>query len=164
MMTWAIWTQWKWNPFASGKCNLKVSTFLAIFDILFRIWLVLIWFGIFCISEKYEYVGRLLRPGEEPNSYSDEEDESSESAKASKSEDITNITDATTATPQAPTPASTKKDEWLVRSRAITQHNSPIQATKLLASEKERSNCSSNQINNREKVGTNGTNDLRQNQ
>lgn len=27
-------------------------------------------------SEKYEFVGRLLRPGEEPTNYSDEEDES----------------------------------------------------------------------------------------
>lgn len=52
--------------------------------------------------EKYEYVGRLLRPGEEPNSYSDEEEESSESAatKAHKSEDnIKNLnSSATTAT------------------------------------------------------------------
>lgn len=42
-------------------------------------------------KEKYEYVGRLLRPGEEPNSYSDEEEESSDSAKANKSDDITDI-------------------------------------------------------------------------
>ncbi|XP_050307934.1 membrane-associated progesterone receptor component 1-like [Anthonomus grandis grandis] len=27
-------------------------------------------------NEKYEYVGRLLKPGEQPNNYSDEEDES----------------------------------------------------------------------------------------
>lgn len=27
------------------------------------------------IPEKYEYVGRLLKPGEEPASYSDEEDD-----------------------------------------------------------------------------------------
>lgn len=27
-------------------------------------------------NEKYDYVGRLLKPGEEPNNYSDEEDES----------------------------------------------------------------------------------------
>lgn len=63
--------------------------------------------------EKYEYVGRLLRPGEEPNSYSDEEEESSESAatKAHKSEDnIKNLnSSATTATV-----TDKPKDEWPV--------------------------------------------------
>ncbi|KAL1505445.1 hypothetical protein ABEB36_005013 [Hypothenemus hampei] len=34
-------------------------------------------------NEKYEYVGRLLKPGEQPNNYSDEEDESN----AEKSKD-----------------------------------------------------------------------------
>lgn len=29
------------------------------------------------VLEKYDFVGRLLRPGEEPTNYSDEEDESS---------------------------------------------------------------------------------------
>ena len=29
------------------------------------------------ISERYEYVGKLLKPGETPTNYSDEEDESS---------------------------------------------------------------------------------------
>lgn len=55
-------------------------------------------------AEKYEYVGRLLRPGEEPNSYSDEEEESSESVKANKSEDITNInsTDASNTASDKP--------------------------------------------------------------
>jgi membrane-associated progesterone receptor component len=28
-------------------------------------------------TEKYDYVGRLLKPGEKPTNYSDEEDESS---------------------------------------------------------------------------------------
>lgn len=32
---------------------------------------------IFFYSEKYEFVGKLLKPGEEPTNYSDEEDESS---------------------------------------------------------------------------------------
>lgn len=35
---------------------------------------------IFFFSEKYEFVGRLLRPGEQPTSYSDEEDESNASS------------------------------------------------------------------------------------
>jgi len=48
-------------------------------------------------KEKYEYVGRLLRPGEEPNSYSDDEEESSESAKVNKPENITNISSTETS-------------------------------------------------------------------
>lgn len=31
-------------------------------------------FGLVCLSEKYDYVGRLLKPGEEPSEYTDEED------------------------------------------------------------------------------------------
>lgn len=58
-------------------------------------------------SEKYEYVGRLLRPGEEPSSYSDEEEEtpnesSNNSSKSSNKSDITNL--------QA-TPSEKSKDE-----------------------------------------------------
>lgn len=30
--------------------------------------------GVFLLTEKYEYVGRLLKPGEEPSEYTDEED------------------------------------------------------------------------------------------
>lgn len=94
------------------------------------------------IVEKYEYVGRLLRPGEEPNSYSDEEEESSESVKASKTEDITNITDA----------AATKKDEWLIWPDPINHQNNP-------------SNSSSNQIkNDRDILAANGTKDQRNKQ
>lgn len=55
--------------------------------------------------EKYEYVGRLLRPGEEPNSYSDEEEESSETpaAKANKTdEDIKNLNSSSTAATDKP--------------------------------------------------------------
>lgn len=37
-------------------------------------------------SEKYEFVGRLLRPGEEPTNYSDEEDESNTSETKQKEE------------------------------------------------------------------------------
>lgn len=37
-------------------------------------------------SEKYEFVGRLLRPGEEPTNYSDEEDESNTSEAKQKEE------------------------------------------------------------------------------
>lgn len=68
--------------------------------------------------EKYEYVGRLLRPGEEPNSYSDEEDESSEStaAKANKSEEnIKNLNSSSTTTATTTATATDKpKDEWPV--------------------------------------------------
>lgn len=39
--------------------------------------------------EKYEYVGRLLRPGEEPNSYSDEEEESPNESNNSNKSDTT---------------------------------------------------------------------------
>jgi len=44
-------------------------------------------------KEKYEYVGRLLRPGEQPNSYSDEEDETtgSDSNKSNSKDDIKTI-------------------------------------------------------------------------
>ncbi|XP_054267754.1 membrane-associated progesterone receptor component 1-like [Macrosteles quadrilineatus] len=38
-------------------------------------------------TEKYDYVGRLLKPGEAPNSYSDEEDEPSATDVADKSKD-----------------------------------------------------------------------------
>jgi len=46
-------------------------------------------------KEKYDYVGRLLRPGEEPTSYSDEEEEtpiesSTNSSKSSNKSDVTN--------------------------------------------------------------------------
>lgn len=34
----------------------------------------------YIITEKYEFVGRLLRPGEQPINYSDEEDESNASS------------------------------------------------------------------------------------
>lgn len=30
---------------------------------------------LFIVIEKYDYVGRLLKPGEQPTNYSDEEDE-----------------------------------------------------------------------------------------
>lgn len=49
-----------------------------------------------CFStEKYEYVGRLLRPGEEPNSYSDEEEETpSDSNKSNTTPATTTKTDS----------------------------------------------------------------------
>jgi len=34
------------------------------------------------ISEKYDYVGRLLKPGEQPQDYSDSEDEQSDDKSA----------------------------------------------------------------------------------
>lgn len=40
----------------------------------------------FLFAEKYELVGRLLKPGEEPTSYSDEEDETN-SASVEKNKD-----------------------------------------------------------------------------
>lgn len=42
------------------------------------------------LTEKYEYVGRLLKPGEEPASYSDEEDDNQQDSNTSnKSTDAT---------------------------------------------------------------------------
>lgn len=38
-------------------------------------------------KDKYDYVGRLLKPGEEPNNYSDEEEEGSQQESAEKSKD-----------------------------------------------------------------------------
>jgi len=38
-------------------------------------------------SEKYDYVGRLLRPGEEPTNYSEEEEEGSQQEPAEKPKD-----------------------------------------------------------------------------
>lgn len=40
----------------------------------------------FCL-EKYEFVGRLLKPGEQPTSYSDEEDESNASSSEKPAEE-----------------------------------------------------------------------------
>lgn len=65
-------------------------------------------------KEKYEYVGRLLRPGEEPNSYSDEEEESSESTtgKVNKSDDnIKNLNSSTTTDKPTSTATDKPKDE-----------------------------------------------------
>lgn len=100
-----------------------------------------------------------MRPGEEPNSYSDEEDESSESGKPSKSEEIKNInsSDAPTATSDKP------KDEWL-KCGPIDPIHISNQLTKSLASVNESSNNSSNKLNNNQIIGTNGTNDPRQQQ
>lgn len=102
-----------------------------------------------------------MRPGEEPNSYSDEEEESSESAKTTKTEDITTINST-----DADAPASNKpKDEWLIRFEAVNQTNSPNNRTKTLTSAKVSSNStSSNNVNNNEIIGANGTNDQRQQQ
>jgi membrane-associated progesterone receptor component len=42
----------------------------------------------FVFTERYEYVGRLLKPGEEPTNYSDdEEEEGSQQESAEKSKD-----------------------------------------------------------------------------
>lgn len=42
-------------------------------------------------SEKYDYVGRLLRPGEEPTNYSEEEEEGSQQEPAEKPKDEWNM-------------------------------------------------------------------------
>jgi membrane-associated progesterone receptor component len=42
---------------------------------------------VFVFTEKYDYVGRLLKPGEEPTNYSDEEEEGSQQESAEKSKD-----------------------------------------------------------------------------
>lgn len=57
-------------------------------------------------TEKYDYVGRLLRPGEKPTNYSDEEDESESSKAGNKSDDIVNVS----ATDES-TPVANKKDD-----------------------------------------------------
>lgn len=41
----------------------------------------------FVCSEKYDYVGRLLRPGEEPTNYSEEEEEGTQQEPAEKPKD-----------------------------------------------------------------------------
>lgn len=45
-----------------------------------------IYLNISSILEKYDYVGKLLKPGEAPTNYSDEEDEGSQQESESKSE------------------------------------------------------------------------------
>lgn len=58
------------------------------------------------IAEKYEYVGRLLRPGEEPNSYSDEEDDSPNESNNSNKTDTTNVIESKANSSEKP------KDDW----------------------------------------------------
>lgn len=155
MMTWVTWIPWKWNRFANGKCNSKVCILICSGSCHINIWTEIMDFC-YLNAEKYEYVGRLLRPGEEPNSYSDEEEESSESVKANKSEDITNInsTDASNTASDKP------KEEWLIWSESSDANNSPNNRTKSFTSVTESSN-SSNILNNYEIIGANGTNDQR---
>lgn len=71
----------------------------------------------FVFAEKYEYVGRLLRPGEEPSSYSDEEDEnpiesSTDSSKNSNKDDIKDIDSTSGDKP---------KSEWPKQRKSITE-------------------------------------------
>lgn len=42
---------------------------------------------IYYFSEKYDYVGRLLKPGEAPNNYSDEEEEATSTETSEKPKD-----------------------------------------------------------------------------
>lgn len=42
---------------------------------------------VFSFSEKYDLVGRLLKPGEQPTNYSDEEDEPAAAAAAAAAGD-----------------------------------------------------------------------------
>lgn len=92
-----------------------------------------------------------MRPGEEPNSYSDEEEESSESTKANKTEDITNINSTDTSATATDKP----KNEWL-KGDAINSNHSLKQTSNSLTSVKESSNYNSN---NNEIIAANGTND-----
>ena len=51
---------------------------------------ILIWDDLhpfFSLAEKYDYVGRLLKPGEEPQEYTDAEDADEQSSEADKSKD-----------------------------------------------------------------------------
>lgn len=52
-------------------------------------------------TEKYTVVGKLLRPGEEPSSYSDEEDETTPIANISASEPAATTPAVTTDKPKA---------------------------------------------------------------
>lgn len=54
---------------------------------------------IFPFTEKYDYVGRLLRPGEKPTNYSDEEDESESSKAGNKPDDILNVSASDVSSP-----------------------------------------------------------------
>lgn len=47
----------------------------------------------FFIPERYDYVGKLLKPGEAPTNYSDEEDEGSQQETETKSDDAEKKTD-----------------------------------------------------------------------
>lgn len=80
----------------------------------------------FYFSEKYEYVGRLLRPGEEPTSYSDEEEESPNESNNSNKSDITNA-NATTA--------EKSKDEWPEYSEnsVLTERKNPLKNSMITA-------------------------------
>ena len=53
----------KWNNFEIHSYFFKIISIICSF---------------LDIAEKYEYVGRLLKPGEEPTNYSDEEEEGSQ--------------------------------------------------------------------------------------
>lgn len=56
---------------------------IAVYDILQQFFVFLC----FVFADKYDYVGRLLKPGEEPNNYSDEEEEGSQQESAEKPKD-----------------------------------------------------------------------------
>lgn len=79
-----------------------------------------------CISEKYEYVGRLLRAGEEPTSYSDEEEESPNESNNSNKSDITNVNATTGEKP---------KDEWpeYTENSVLTKRKNPLNNSMITA-------------------------------
>lgn len=125
MTIWAIWIQWKWIRCVNGKLNLKVicivrhalwmhssirihlNSELTQFFCFFLFLLPISVCRRSTTTEKYDYVGRLLRPGEKPTNYSDEEDESESSKAGNKSDDIVNVSATDESTPKA-----NKKDDW----------------------------------------------------
>lgn len=58
------------------------------------------------ITERYDYVGKLLKPGEAPTNYSDEEDEGSQQETETKSESY----DAEKKTDHSETAGKSKSD------------------------------------------------------
>lgn len=83
------------------------------------------------LAEKYEYVGRLLRPGEEPTSYSDEEEEtpiesSTNSSKSSNKDDIKDINSASEEKPKSEWPKQRKPTVESKNSNSSNSHRHNI--------------------------------------
>lgn len=80
--------------FSMALILIRPSEHVAVYDILQQFLVFLC----FVFADKYDYVGRLLKPGEEPNNYSDEEEEGSQQESAEKSKDEWNLEITTSVT------------------------------------------------------------------